>query len=1165
MVDYYSSVSHVIDISSLPNPNSKFELLEVIGEGTYGVVYSAKNINGTLVAVKIIENVADNIEEIEEEFLTLREQCLHPNIPSFYGLYFKIGPKRDEDQLWFVMELCTGGSVTDLVQGLKKRGECLPERLIAFILKETIDVSLRECILHKKLTKLLTNCKKALCYLHRNHCVHRDVKGHNILLTENGCVKLIDFGVSAHLAHTLGKRNTSVGTPYWMAPEVIACERQIDCSYDIRCDVWSLGITAIELAEGAPPLSNMHPMRAIFHIPRNPPPRLQKSSLWSQQFNDFIAECLVKDYEQRPMCEELLIHPFIKQSPYTSHELMHELREVMKKQRSQGYPRRIPEVITKRGKLKTDRKAKAQPIFADDLASLENLNENIIVEHLFRRFQEKQIYTYIADILIAVNPFENLEIYDDLYSHLYSNRTKSENSPHIYAVADSSYHSMLHQKKNQCIVITGESGSGKTESANFLLRQLVFLGKATNRNVEEKILQINQIIEGFGNARTGINYNSSRFGKFVDVTFTTFGKVTGTKLYVYLLEQSRIVSQAVNERSFHIFYYMYDGLADEGKLDAYFLHKHSNCRSHRYLQSISADPEFVAKNVASFYNVKRSFQFLGFRSQEVESIWCILSAIIHLGDVQFEETETIHDENRCYIKNSTVIPVISKLLKIDNNNFVEALTTNTVVTKGETITKNNCIREAESTRDAMAKAIYGRLFDWIVNKINTLLAIGEDVSVGILDIFGFENFKVNSFEQLCINIANEQIQYYFNQHIFRWEQQEYVSEGISVDFISFQDNRPLLDMFLSRPLGLLTLLDEESHFPKSTDATLVQKFHRNIKSEYYVKPKSNAVSFSIMHFAGKVNYDARNFLEKNRNFVPLEVIQLLRQSSMSIVKELFASPLTKTGHLYYYNSNSNNNLNANGNKSEESNAGSGLVSQTRAQQTVSTYFRYSLMDLLHKLTNGVPHFVRCLKPNDDKKKSFFCKDKIVEQLKYTGIIETIKIRQKGFSHRIAFVEFLKRYGFLAFGFDEKVVANRDTCRLLLVRLNLDGWAIGKSKVFLRYYHVEYLSRLHEEQIEKIVCVQAFARRWLACRRAEKERWRVARQVLLTQKYAKNWLSKGRVSAQKYNLNSQLSKAENCFERNLKKKALDNLPQETKSQKAAVTIQKCKPYTLQIAN
>ncbi|XP_069672444.1 myosin-IIIb-like isoform X3 [Periplaneta americana] len=1088
----YHGLSQHVNFEELPAPGDRFVLQDLIGEGTYGEVFSARDtVTGHRVAVKILENVADNIEEIEEEYLVLRDLSLHPNIPAFYGLYLRRGPTQEEDQLWFTMELCTGGSVTDLVQGLKRRNERLTEDQIAYILRETVE---------------------ALIYLHSNHCMHRDVKGHNILLTEDARVKLVDFGVSSHLAVTLGRRNTSVGTPYWMAPEVIACEQQLDSSYDSRCDVWSVGITAIELAEGDPPLSDLHPMRALFQIPRNPPPQLSHPEDYTPELlTDFISECLVKDLEQRPFVRELLEHPLMRRGAVCAEKVRLELQAEISRQRAEGRSHRQPEVTTKHGKLKPDRKTKPQPMYMDDLAALDILSEDGIVEQLQRRFEQNQIYTYIGDILVAVNPFTDLGLYTDMEQRRYRGQARSDNPPHIFAVADAAYQALLHQRQNQAIVISGESGAGKTESANLLLKQLVFLGKAPNRNLEERILQVNPIMEAFGNARTGINANSSRFGKFLDLTMTRAGKVTGARVAVYLLEQSRVSQQAQGERNFHVFYYLYDGLESENRLSEFHLDPILRLR-HRYLGEDTQDAETKRANVERYHQLNSGFQLLGFQDDEVNTVYRILAAILHLGDLEFGEVVTQDNtDNKSRIIDLAPLHRVSRLLGVEPSDMLEALTSNSVVTRGETITRNNTVSEACAARDAMAKGLYGRLFDWMVNQINCLLTFnratcGEPLAIGLLDIFGFENFPRNSFEQLCINIANEQIQYYFNQHIFTWEQQEYMAEGIPVDLVEFSDNRPVLDMLLSRPMGLLALLDEESRFPRSTDRSLIEKFHNNVKSKFYVRPKSDALCFAIHHYAGRVVYQAESFMEKNRNFLPPEVIQLLRQSHRDMVRFLFQCPLTKTGNLYSPSQESPRST-PEGSKVSERYSSRGLASQSRAQQTVATYFRYSLMDLLQKMVSGSPQFVRCIKPNDSRVPKLFDSSKVVKQLRYTGVMETIRIRQNGFSHRIPFGEFLKRYCFLAFGWDERVVASRDNCRLLLVRLKMDGWALGKTKVFLKYYHVEYLSKMYEEQVRKIILVQACVRRWLARVKYQRAKWQMANSAVTLQRFVRGWLTR----------------------------------------------------------
>lgn len=351
-------------------------------------------------------------------------------------------------------------------------------------------------------------------------------------------------------------------------------------------------------------------------------------------------------------------------------------------------------------------------------------------------------------------------------------KTRSENPPHIFAVADAAHQSLVHQKQNQAIVISGESCSGKTESANLLLKQLVYLGKAPNRSLEERILQVNPIMEAFGNARTGINANSSRFGKYLELTMTRTGKVTGARISVYLLEQSRVVQQADAEGNFHIFYYLYDGLENDNKLSNYYLDP-AYREHHRYLSKSSNS---VQSNIERWQQLKGCFKVLGFKDDEVDTVNRVLAAILNLGDLEFGEMVTNDNtDDKARVVDVAPMHRVARLLGVESSELLEALTSNSVVTRGETITRNNTVGEAAAARDAMAKGLYGRLFDWMVNQINMLLvfnrANAEHLAVGLLDIFGFENFPKNSFEQICINIANEQIQYYFNQHIFTWEQQ----------------------------------------------------------------------------------------------------------------------------------------------------------------------------------------------------------------------------------------------------------------------------------------------------------------------------------------------------------------------------------------------------------
>ncbi|XP_016131585.1 myosin-IIIa-like [Sinocyclocheilus grahami] len=597
-----------IVFDSFPDPSDTWEIIETIGKGTYGKVYKVLNrVNGSKAAVKILDPIHDIDEEIEVEYNILKALSDHPNVVKFFGIFYKKDVKNG-DQLWLVLELCNGGSVTDLAKGMLKRGDRMEEPIIAYILHESLmglqhlhinktihrDVKGNNILLTTEGGIKLVDFGEELCnggsvtdlakgmlkrgdrmeepiiayilheslmglqHLHINKTIHRDVKGNNILLTTEGGIKLVDFGVSAQLTNTRLRRNTSVGTPFWMAPEVIACEQQLDSTYDERCDVWSLGITAIELGDGDPPLTDLHPMRALFKIPRNPPPTLHQPELWSNDFNDFICKCLIKDFELRPNVFDLLQHVFIKQIVGREKTLQKQLMELIDLNQQMGViektshlgiserrdsDSRHERIHTKKGSYMKSQSQTCDDV--DDLATLEVLDENTITEQLQRRYAKEQIYTYVGDILIAVNPFHKTELYMPEHSKVYIGAKRTSNPPHIYAVADIAYQSMVSHNADQCIVISGESGAGKTESAHLLVQQLTVLGKANNQTLQEKILLVNSLVEAFGNACTVINDNSSRFGKYLEMKFTCGGTVVGAQISDYLLEKSRVVHQAV--------------------------------------------------------------------------------------------------------------------------------------------------------------------------------------------------------------------------------------------------------------------------------------------------------------------------------------------------------------------------------------------------------------------------------------------------------------------------------------------------------------------------------------------------------------------------------------------------------------------------------------------
>ncbi|NXN45843.1 MYO3A protein, partial [Rhinoptilus africanus] len=1089
-----------IIFDSFPDPSDTWEIIETIGKGTYGKVFKVLNKkNGSKAAVKILDPVHDIDEEIEAEYNILKALSDHPNVVKFYGMYYKKDVKNG-DQLWLVLELCNGGSVTDLVKGFLKRGERMNELIIAYILREAL---------------------MGLQHLHENKTIHRDIKGNNILLTTEGGVKLVDFGVSAQLTSTRLRRNTSVGTPFWMAPEVIACEQQLDSSYDARCDAWSLGITAIELGDGDPPLADLHPMRALFKIPRNPPPTLQQPELWSPEFNDFIKKCLTKDYEKRPTVSSLLQHDFIKQIEGKENTLQRQLMEFIDVHQQMGVTEkaRFERIHTKKGNYSKSLVSNQEEV--DDLATLEVLDENTVTEQLQKGYAKDQIYTYVGDILIAVNPFRNIDIYSSQHSKLYIGAKRTANPPHIFAVADIGYQSMVTYNSDQCIVISGESGAGKTQSAHLLVQQLTVLGKANNRTLQEKILQVNNLVEAFGNAGTIINDNSSRFGKYLEMKFTCGGTVVGAQISEYLLEKSRVVHQAVGEKNFHIFYYIYAGLAEKKKLAHYKLPEY---RPPRYLQNdhFRIVQDFMNNSFykSQFELIEQCFKVIGFTLEELGSVYSVLAAILNVGNIEFSAVVSEHMIDKSNISNPVALENCASLLCIQADELQEALTSHCVVTRGETIIRPNTVEKATDVRDAMAKALYGRLFSWIVNRINTLLKPDKHLSgnddglnIGILDIFGFENFKKNSFEQLCINIANEQIQFYFNQHVFAWEQNEYLYEGVDARVIEYEDNRPLLDMFLQKPMGLLSLLDEESRFPQATDQTLVEKFEDNLKSKYFWRPKRVDLTFGIYHYAGKVLYNASGFLAKNRDTLPADIVLLLRSSENNLTRQLVTHPLTKTGNLAHTKSKTTISYqmwtpqkSISHTKNEAGDTGHHPRETTSMKtQTVASYFRYSLMDLLSKMVVGQPHFVRCIKPNNDRQANKFDKEKVLVQLRYTGILETARIRRQGYSHRILFANFIKRYYLICYKTNDDPPVSPETCAAILEKARLDNWVLGKTKVFLKYYHVEQLNLMRKETVDMIILIQACVRGWLGSRRYKKIKEQREKSAIKIQSVARGYL------------------------------------------------------------
>lgn len=452
-----------------------------------------------------------------------------------------------------------------------------------------------------------------------------------------------------------------------------------------------------------------------------------------------------------------------------------------------------------------------------DLCQLPDLNEQTLLDNLRARFVAGHIYTYVGSILIALNPFKFYPIYNPKYVKLYQNRRCGMNlPPHIFAVANAAYHCMLKDRKNQCIVISGESGSGKTESTNFLLHHLTALSQKESygSGVEQTILSAGPVLEAFGNAKTAHNNNSSRFGKFIQVNYKENGMVHGAVVQKYLLEKSRICSQGRNERNYHVFYYLLEGASEVEKQALYLKSPDEYC----YLNKSGCFTLDNTDESYEFSRLKQSMEMVGFTAEKQRRLFAVLSAVLLLGNVEFQPRKSAyHHDEAVGVKNPEVVLLISDLLKVKQETLLQALTAKRARASGETLVINYRLPEAIASRDAMAKCLYGALFDWIVLQVNHALLSKKDTlrehqgnSIGVLDIFGFEDFGLNnSFEQLCINYANEHLQYYFNQHVFKYEQEEYQKEGIRWTNIDFMDNTGCLQLIEGKPNGLLCLLDDQ--------------------------------------------------------------------------------------------------------------------------------------------------------------------------------------------------------------------------------------------------------------------------------------------------------------------------------------------------------------------
>ncbi|XP_061366941.1 myosin-9 isoform X2 [Gastrolobium bilobum] len=657
----------------------------------------------------------------------------------------------------------------------------------------------------------------------------------------------------------------------------------------------------------------------------------------------------------------------------------------------------------------------------DDMTKLAYLHEPGVLHNLENRYKINEIYTYTGNILIAINPFQSLpHLYDANAMKIYKGATIGDLSPHVFAIAEAAYREMITEEKNNSILVSGESGAGKTETTKMLMCYLAYLGGHTaseGRTVEQQVLESNPVLEAFGNAKTVRNDNSSRFGKFVEIQFDKYGRISGAAIRTYLLEKSRVCQISDPERNYHCFYLLCASPPEEKEK-----YKLGDPRSFHYLNQSSCY-ELAGVNAAQEYlSTKRAMDIVGISQEEQDAIFRVIAAILHLGNIKFAKSEEETDSSVLEDEESKFhLQITAELLMCDPNALEDALCRRVMITPEEIIKRSLDPLGATVSRDGLAKTLYSRLFDWLVHKIN--VSIGQDSSskclIGVLDIYGFESFRTNSFEQFCINFTNEKLQQHFNQHVFKMEQEEYTKEGIDWSYLEFVDNQDVLDLIEKKPGGIISLLDEACMFPKSTHETFSQKLYQTFKDhKRFIKPKLARSDFTVVHYAGEVQYQSEQFIDKNKDYVVPEHQYMLSSSKCSFVSGLFP-PL-----------------------SEE-------TAKSAKFSSIGSRFKLQLQQLMDALNLTEPHYIRCVKPNNLLKPGIFENMNVIQQLRSGGVLEAVRIKCAGFPTHRTFHEFLTRLGILApevlrGSFDEK-----DSCKKILEKVGLTGYQIGETQVFLR--------------------------------------------------------------------------------------------------------------------
>jgi len=697
----------------------------------------------------------------------------------------------------------------------------------------------------------------------------------------------------------------------------------------------------------------------------------------------------------------------------------------------------------------------------EDMSNLTYLNDASVLHNLKSRYVTKLIYTYSGLFCVAINPYKRYPIYTPRATKIYIGKRRNEVPPHIFAISDGAYMDMLQNHTNQSMLITGESGAGKTENTKKVIAYFANVAvnpkkkEADNKpGLEEQIVQTNPVLEAFGNAKTVRNDNSSRFGKFIRIHFSPSGKLSGADIESYLLEKARVISQQSLERSYHIFYEM---MSDKIASIKPLCLLSNDIYNYNYVsQGKVTVPSIDDGEDMEFCDA--AFDTLNFTQTEKDEIYMITAAVMHCSNLKFKQRGR---EEQAEPDGSEGGELVGKMLKIDGADLYKNLTKPKIKVGNEFVTQGRNLSQVSYSVGAIAKGLFDRLFKWLVKKCNETLETGLKRAhfIGVLDIAGFEIFDFNGFEQICINFCNEKLQQFFNHHMFVLEQEEYKREGIDWVFVDFgMDLQACIELF-EKPMGILSILEEESMFPKATDKTFTEKLNTNHlgKSPCFIKPKPPKpgmadAHFAIVHYAGTVAYNLTGWLEKNKDPLNDTVVDQLKKGDNEVIKILFADHPGQSGN-------------------GGSTGGGGKKKGAGGFKTVSSGYRDQLTNLMKTLNATSPHFIRCIVPNETKSPGVVDAALVMHQLTCNGVLEGIRICRKGFPNRMLYPDFKHRYKILSPKAIIEHAADEKKCATALLDsagLEAEKYRCGNTKVFFRAGVLGELEDIRDERLGKII-------------------------------------------------------------------------------------------------